>query len=94
MIKKLIPENTLEHALIDAQEGRIEFSQFLNELLLSELSFPSASEISPDNKTSMKPLIFEKNGGKMISIFTSPSRVKLFGDKTPYNLVVKGGGVI
>lgn len=89
MVEKLIPENELENLLVKVQEKKMGFREFVESFLKADLSVPSGSEVMPDG-SGMEPLLFEKNGVQMLGVFTSMSRVKLFKDKTPYCLSMKG----
>lgn len=89
MIEKFIPENELENLLVKVQEKKMEFRKFVETFLEAYLSVPSGSEVMLDG-SGMRPLLFEKNSVQMLSVFTSLSRVKLFKDKTPYCLSIKG----
>lgn len=93
MVEKLIPENDLEILLVKVQEKQIDFSEFAKSFLKSDLSVPSGSEVMPDG-SGMAPLLFEKNGVQMLGVFTALSRVKLFKDKTPYCLSMKGSELL
>ncbi len=89
MVEKLIPENELEEMLVKAQENKINFEDFIEYFLNADISIPSESEVMPDG-TGLSPLLFEKNGVQMLSVFTALSRVNLFKDKTSYCLSMKG----
>lgn len=89
MIEKLIPENELESLLVQVQEKKAGFRELIEAFLKADLSVPSGSEVMPDG-SGMAPLLFEKNGIQMLGVFTSMSRVKLFNDKTPFCLSMKG----
>ena len=93
MAEKLIPENDLENMLVEAQEKQVDFREFIKSFLKADLSVPSGSEVMPDG-SGMVPLLFEKNGIQMLGVFTSLSRVKLFKDKTPYCLSMKGSELL
>lgn len=93
MVEKLIPENDLEDLLVEAQEKRLNFAEFINFFLNADLSVPSGSEVMPDG-SGLAPLLFEKNGIQMLGVFTSLSRVKMFKDKTPYCLSMSGSDLL
>ena len=89
MAEKLIPENELENLLVKVQEKKAGFREFIESFLKADLSVPSDSEVMPDG-SGMAPLLFEKNDVQMLGVFTSMSKVKLFKDKAPYCLSMKG----
>ena len=93
MVEKLTPENDLENLLIKVQERQIGFGEFIVSFLEADLFVPSGSEVMPDG-SGMAPLLFEKNGVHMLGVFTSMSKVKLFKDKSPYCLSMKGRSLL
>lgn len=92
-VEKLIPENDLEVLLVHAQENRVGVNDFIKAFLQSDVYAPSESEVMSDG-SGMKPLLFEKDGVYMFSVFTGLSRVNVFSDKAPYCLEIKGGELL
>ena len=82
------PENELEILLVRAMNKEISFSQFIEKILELEFFIPSATQISKAG-SGLSPLIFDKNGTQMFSVFTALSRVSMYQDKTPYCLRMK-----
>ena len=93
MVEKFIPENDLENLLVEVQQKRLSFAEFIKFFLNADLSVPSGSEVMPDG-SGLAPLLFEKNGVQMLGVFTSLSRVKIFTDKTPYCLSISGNDLL
>lgn len=89
MLEKLVPENELEKMLVKVQEKQMSFRDFVTYFLTSDLVIASETEVLPSG-AGLVPLLFEKSGVQMLSVFTSLSGVKLFKDKTPYCLSMKG----
>ena len=88
MIQKFIPSNDLEHLLVQAQDGLIEFSEFIKVFLESELIVPSASRVTEQGD--IAPLLFDKEGQKMLSIFTSPHLLDLYKERIVAYITMKG----
>ncbi len=88
MIQKFFPSNDLEHLLVQAQDELIEFSEFIKVFLESELIVPSKSKVTEHGD--IDPLLFDKEGQKMLSIFTSSRLLDLYEERIVAYIVMKG----
>ncbi len=84
-----VPLNPLETALVDAMEGRIDTLTLLQTLVGSEVAIPSGTEVQPDG-TGLSPVVYEKDGVKLMAVCSDVERAKLFGKNAPYHLVMSG----
>lgn len=82
-------ENDLEDCLLKAQRGEVDLSVFLELLKSSALFVPSGTEVSND-LSSFTPLLFEKDDGSFVSVFTSQSRLAPFVEKAKYHIQMHG----
>jgi len=83
------PTNELETVLADAMNGRTQFTDFLAVLLRSTVYVSSGAEIHADG-SGFQPLLFDREAGKLMAVFTARERVKSFKDKAPYCLTMTG----
>lgn len=88
MTEQLVAENELENKLVKADRKEIEFGEFLDLFLISDVFVPSASEVMPDG-SGMEPLLFNKQNVRMLGVFTAISKVSLFKDNVPFCLTMK-----
>ena len=72
-----VPCNPLETSLLMANNGHLSVAEFLRVLLTSEVTVPSATEVSSEDG-SMQPLFFKKGQGFMLAVFTHLERAKKF----------------
>ena len=82
-------ENELEDCLLKAQKGEVELRIFLERLKDSALFVPSGTEVN-DDLSGFTPLLFEKDNGSFVSIFTSQSRLTPFVEKAKYHIRMYG----
>ena len=80
-------ENRLDEKIVLAQEGRIDFSSFLEFLLSETIYVVSASDIGPRGQ-GLSPLLFNKEGVSMVGEFSSLNKAKKFASKAPYVIPV------
>lgn len=82
-------ENELEDCLLKAQKGEVELRVFLELLKDSALFVPSGTEVNND-LSGFTPLLFEKDNGSFVSVFTSQSRLTPFVEKAKYHIQMHG----
>lgn len=70
------PLNNLEKSLIDAKHGEITLPHLIDILLQEKFFMPSVNPVD-DNGNGFSPLLFDRNGISMASIFTDKSRMKI-----------------
>ena len=83
------PENDLEESLFKVQNGKVDLQIFLELLKESDIFVPSGTEIN-DDLSGFSPLLFEKENGSFVSVFTSQSRLAPFNEKTKYHIQMTG----
>lgn len=71
---KFDPCNDLESSLCSAKNNEISVAEFLLHLVHSDLTLPSASEVEDDG-AGFRPIIYDKNGTKMLASFTDKARM-------------------
>ena len=76
-IEKLIPTNDLESMLADSQAGRRSLNEFLQALVSSELFIVSVEDVPP-GASGINPLLFDRAGTPMATVFTDASRATRF----------------
>ncbi len=77
--------NLLKRTLIDYANGLTDMKVFMYALLKSQIAIPS--ETAPqDNMATFKPLILDRQGTPMVSIFTDIQLARPFTDSHPYVL--------
>lgn len=87
------PENELEILLARAVNKEIPFTQFIERILELEFFIPSATQITNEG-SGLSPLLFDKNGTQMFSVFTALSKVSMYQDKMPFCLSMKVGELL
>lgn len=71
------PLNNIEEALIKAKRGEITLPHLIDMLLQEKFFMPSLNVVE-ENGAGFSPLLFDRNGISMASIFTDKSRVKMY----------------
>jgi len=84
-----VPQGPLEEALARAKTGEIPLTEFLDELLRSEVLVMSKEEILADG-SNFVPLLFESAGYPLIAAFTSFSRTVTQKEMAEYCLSIRG----
>jgi hypothetical protein len=84
-----VPKNALETALLDAKHGQTSIFNFLKMLVESDVYMLSSTEVNSDG-TGFRPLLFDRGGDTMMSVFTARERASAFADEVPYCLTMKG----
>ena len=84
-----VPENDLEEKLISAQRGELSPDEFLSFLLESDLFVPSATPVG-DDMAGATPLLYEREGKMLLTVFTALNRAKVVQSKASYCLSING----
>jgi hypothetical protein len=92
-MNKFLPLNNLESSLLAAKRTEISIGEFVQKLISSDLVMPTAKEVQADG-SEFEPVLFDKNGTKMLALFTDKERVKQVGHIAKYCLVMKGLDVL
>lgn len=87
------PLNELESGLLSAKKNGIPVATFLQRLLHSDLALPSATEVKDDG-TGFEPILFDKQGTKMLEVFTDKVRASQLEHVAKYCLVMNGLSVL
>jgi hypothetical protein len=74
------PLNNLEKSLIEAKHGEITLPRLIDILLQEKFFMPSINLVD-ENGAGFLPLLFDRDGISMASIFTDKSRVKIHESK-------------
>jgi hypothetical protein len=88
-----MPLNSLEVALVQAQDGILPVQKLLQILVESDLAMPSATEVIEDG-SGFQPLLFPKGEAQMLACFSDKSRIGEFSSLAPYCLVINGRDVL
>jgi len=72
-------ENELEEALVEGRDSKNTIDQMIHLLMINKLYFPSIKKCNK-NGLDLIPLIFERNGVPMASVFTSESRMNYYSN--------------
>jgi hypothetical protein len=83
------PLNDLEIALVEARSGRLLMSGFIKVFVGNDLAVPSGREVMA-NGDGFQPVLFDKNGVKMVACFTAKERIGRIAGRAPYCLAMKG----
>jgi hypothetical protein len=92
--RKFSPANSLEHALLDAQQGTGTPAAFFNELLSSQVFVLLDKEIGPEGRWDPSInlcVLTNAAGGPVVAAFTTPSRSTPWHERLPqfgYGLLV------
>jgi hypothetical protein len=89
MENNIQPLNDLEVSLLSAKEKVISIKSFLHQVLISDIALPTAKEVQA-NGVGFEPILFEKNGIKMMAAFTDKTRVLHLSHIAKYCLMMKG----
>ena len=95
------PANQLEHALVEAQEGRLLVESFLNTLHSSQVYILIDKDLGPNGwDNSASPMVLNNSSGKpVLAMFTSPTHSEgwpqrypqfTFGLLTDFRWLLKG----
>lgn len=87
------PTNELERVLVNVTNGRATFEEFLKMLMTSEVHVLSGAEVQADG-TGFQPLLFDREQGTLMAVFTARERGTLFGDNAPFCLTMTGRQLI
>lgn len=87
------PLNSLEVSLLAVKSGEINMHDFIGKLIRSNLALPTASEVKGDG-SGFEPIIFDREGVKMISAFTDIYRAKSLVHLAPFCLEINGKDVL
>jgi hypothetical protein len=90
---EFVPQNELESKLLAARQGLIPIGDFVRQLWASELMLPTASEVQADG-AGFEPVLFDKQGARMLAAFTSRQRVARVGQIAKFCLITKGAHVL
>ena len=83
------PTNELEEILVQLISGRLAFTEFLKSLMDADVHALSATDLHPDG-TGFQPLLFDRDIGTLLAVFTSRDRGTMFSDRLPYCLTLNG----
>lgn len=83
------PTNGLEFELVQLMSGRRTINEFLNSLMDADVHVLSATEVRQDG-TGLRPLLFDRDLGTLLAVFTSRDRVAAFSHRFPYCLMLTG----
>lgn len=90
MAHEFTPTNTVEVFLQRAMAGEVSMQEFLAILVKSDLYVPCVNEPQKDAQNFI-PLIFEKEGQPMASVFTNLSLLSLYKDHIKGNIAMNAG---
>lgn len=79
----------LENLINDAKNKKIPISDFLINLVSSNLALPSGTEIM-SNGDGFQPLLFQKEKTQMIACFTDLEKPKKYAEQAPFCLLING----
>ncbi|WP_425619445.1 SseB family protein [Anatilimnocola sp. NA78] len=82
-------QNGLEDALIKASLGSLSVAEFLAVLLESDIHLLSSTVIGSDGG-GFRPLLFEKEDGSYLAVFTDKLRIQGFAQDFSYCLTMNG----
>lgn len=88
-MKMFEPRNELEASLLSAKNQEIPVPTFLRQLTQSDLALPSATEVKDDG-TGFSPIIYDKQGTKMLGVFTDKTRIGELNHIAQYCLTMNG----
>lgn len=91
--EQFIPANDLESALVQANKKNMPIREFLSVLLESDVYLLSSTEVNSDG-SGFRPMMFDKDGETLISVFTGRERTNKANDRLPYCLTMKGRQLI
>lgn len=83
------PTNELENDLVQLMNGQRTINEFLNSLMDADVHVLSATEVRQDG-TGLRPLLFDRDLGTLLAVFTSRDRVAAFSHRFPYCLMLTG----
>jgi hypothetical protein len=92
-MEEFVSLNELESTLLAARQGHVPTGDFVQQLLLSEIALPTASEVQADG-SGFEPVLFEKQGTTMLAAFTAKERVAQLGQMAQFCLMIKGAEVL
>ncbi|MFA6302697.1 MAG: hypothetical protein WC627_06145 [Legionella sp.] len=72
-------ENAIEEAFVKCRDGYISVDEIINLLMINKLYFPSVKKCSEDG-IDLIPLIFDRNGVSMASVFTSQNKMNYYSN--------------
>lgn len=82
-----LPMNALETALARSMCKELPIARFVTVLLESDLAIPSTSEVQADG-TGMNPIVYDRDGAKMIAVYTDLERAKFQTATAKYCLLM------
>lgn len=85
------PQNPLEASLIDSQRGRIPFTEFLEQMLNSEVFVLSKDEADGN---SFNLIQYERSGEVYVAVFTSLERTLRVAKQFPYCLSIRASELL
>jgi hypothetical protein len=85
-----IPENSLEQSLVNVKLKLINLNEFLKKLLEEKIFVLSSSPVEKDG-SGLNPLVFDREGVMIISVFTSLSRTNKLANPNTFCLEIQGG---
>ena len=88
-MKAFEPLNSFEVALKKTQDGYLKVHELMQLLLSFELVVPSV-ERGVGQIGGFNPLLFDKDGVRMLACFSDKNRAGEFSDKAPCCLMMKG----
>jgi hypothetical protein len=83
------PTNGLEFELVQLISGQQTIDEFLKSLMDADLHVLSATEVQQDG-TGLRPLLFDRDMGTLLALFTSLERTTAFSQRYPYCLMLTG----
>lgn len=92
-MNEFLPLNELEFGLLAAKCNEISISEFVRKLVASDLALPTAAEVQEDG-TGFVPILFDKQGTKMLAAFTDKVRASQLEHVAKYCLVMNGLSVL
>jgi len=83
------PTNELENELVQLISGQRTIIEFLKSLMSADVHVLSTTEVQQDG-TGLRPLLFDRDMGTLLALFTSLERTTAFSRKFPYCLMFTG----
>ncbi len=93
MKEKFYPKNILEEELVKAKKGDISLENFISFLLKENLFVPSLNKVEIDG-SGFSPLIFDREGVQMISVFTGKDRVDKYKNYIKDVIIISSRDII
>ena len=87
------PATPLEHAILDAREGRLPVADLLRLFATTPIFIPTVTEVAPDGD-GFTPLTLDKDGVAMVVCFTGIDRIGDARAAAPYCMQIPGGAFL